>query len=277
MTSSWTVTVKLTDGLGNRLFQVAAMLAYAERYGHAPIFVKSLILPMPHGDAEEPITAYFPSIPVHDELPAVTGSTILHRPDAFRYEPLLEVQGHVILEGWFQHVSYLPLRFPHIPQIVVPPLGGVLPLVDWGRAAFLHVRRGDYLHPACAHHNVDLTSYYALALSLYDEDTTIVVCSDDRAWCISELPTKFPAIARARWAFLEAASAASTLACMAACGRGGICANSTFSWWGAALGAAAQGTATAFWCMPGTWGRPPLPPVVELYPAWATVLPVTAT
>jgi hypothetical protein len=36
------VTVKLTSGLGNRFFQVAAMLGYAERHGHALILDPNL-------------------------------------------------------------------------------------------------------------------------------------------------------------------------------------------------------------------------------------------
>lgn len=258
------VSVKISDGLGNRLFQVAAMLGYAERHGHTPVFIRSWILPNPSHPGPLTITDLFPTIPV---LESAEGDwTELHMPgDAvFTYIPLPANPGNVKLNGYFQSALYFPSRriTPALPVSEFPTPPG---------AFFLHVRRGDYVSsPYTAHHRVELQDYYRRALTLVDASHPIVVCSDDRDWCIATLPSALSdVVAPHRWIFVPSnVSDAETWAIMAAC-DGGICANSTFSWWGAYFSRRTEVY------MPDIWGYPPLPPAHDVYPDWAVQLPVS--
>ena len=270
------VSVALTDGLGNRFFQVAAMLWYAERSGRTPLFVREWMAAERHPPAH-PITAYFPRIAITDHAPAGRWVT-LRAPDAFAapQEELLEAVDDrlfVRLEGWFQHVDFLPSLMLHFSDAMkLLSTASIPPTVAYESAAFIHIRRGDYLHAACAHHRVDLANYYALALSLLSDAAAIVVVSDDMDWARVNLPRLYPDVDAQRWYFCDRLNDFQTLGVMMCCGHGGIVANSTFSWWGAFFGH--LGAARRIYTMPGTWGLPPLPAEVALYPSWATVLPV---
>lgn len=267
------VSVVLTDGLGNRFFQVTAMLWYAERTGRTPLFICDWITAEKHTTAR-PITAYFPRIAFAQSAPAGRWRT-LRASDAFAPPTgaLLEsIDEHIFvkLEGWFQHVDFFP-RIGFSDDAVRLLLAAPIPSIDYENAAFLHIRRGDYLHPACAHHRVDLQNYYRLALALF-ADSKIVVVSDDIMWTKTTFPTEYSFIPESHWVFCEGLNDFQTLGVMIHCGSGGIIANSTFSWWGAFFGHASD--SQRLYTMPGTWGLPPLPMEVSLYPPWATVLPV---
>ena len=269
------VSVVLTDGLGNRFFQVAAMLWFAERTGRTPLLIRDWMAADRH-PAAKPLTSYFLGIPTTQSAPAGRWR-IIRAPDAFAppTDELLETADDrmsIRLEGWFQHVDFLP-RDPRIYFDALRLLATAsTPLLDYENTAFLHIRRGDYLHPACAHHRVDLRAYYGLALAFFSDDTKIVVVSDDLEWARATFPVEYAFVPESRWVFCTGLNDFQTLGVMVRCGKGGIVANSTFSWWGAFFGHAVN--SRRLYTMPGTWGLPPLPAEVALYPDWATVLPV---
>ena len=252
------VTVKLSDGLGNRFFQVAAMLGYAEKYGHAPAFVKEWISENKDHPGPTTILDYFPSIPVIDTVEERWGK--INVCDAFVYRSLPPcLKNNICLSGFFQSVGYLP-KYIERPAILEKPM--------LQNHAFLHVRRGDYLSPHHTHHYVDLEDYYRTALSLYDPGARILVCSDDIAWCKEMLPRRYSDIVKPHcWVFVNEDDV-TTLGLMTACEYGGICANSTFSWWGAYWNPSPR----KLICMPKTWGKPPMPEAKEIYPDGVIVL-----
>ena len=259
------VSVKLNSGLGNRFFQVAAMLGYAERYGHTAVFVREWIADNPSHPGPFGITAFFPEIPVLERLEGPWTSIQMAEADGLRYVPLDRVDGNVCLEGCFQSEQYFPTRWI-VPALLSDWVGGHM--IPFETAAFLHVRRGDYLNPLCAHHRVDLADYIRRSLALYPAGTVFVVCSDDIAWCKSSLPGLYADIVSSdKWRWFDG-SDYDTLAVMMRCARGGICANSTFSWWGAYLGS------RELVCMPAVWGYLPMPVAVDIWPGWAVRLPV---
>ena len=251
------VTVQISDGLGNRFFQVAAMLGYAERTGHVPAFVRNWIKDNSH-PGPNIITDYFPDIPIIEET---SDWGKLTAKDAFIYRALPPcLKNNVCLNGYFQALGYLPKQKIARPAILEGPCRT--------NQAFLHVRRGDYLDPYHAHHCVPLSDYYRKALQLYEEDVRILVCSDDIPWCKEMLVRQnCDIVAPHRWIFLDADDV-TTLAAMTACEYGGICANSTFSWWGAYWNISPQ----KLICMPRMWGQPPMPEAKELYPEDVVVI-----
>jgi len=255
-----TVTVQLTDGFGNRCFQIAAMLGYAERHGHTPVLVREHITTTASHANTDCVLSVFPSVPV---VSLDTYQWIVLKAkddDGLTYVDIPYVDDNVLLQGYFQSERYFPrVRIrPTLPTI------GSLPL---DRSLFLHVRRGDYLSPLCRHHRVDLTTYWRRALDAFCGDAFVVVASDDIPWCERELPRCLGDRVRPhQWIFLRAMGELETIAVMANCRHGGICANSTFSWWGAYFNAG--GTIV----MPKPWGYPPMPPARDIYPSRAIVL-----
>ncbi len=258
------VSAQLSEGLGNRFFQVAAMLGYAAAYGHKPVFIRCWISENKSHPGPCTIFDFFPDIPVLD-MPPSNNWTVVKEcyDDAFTFRTLAKYDTCVKLEGCFQSEKYFPpiLMIPRILTTHTKMLG------DLRSAVFLHVRRGDYLLPYCRHHCVDLRAYYRRALTCVG-DEPIFVCSDDIDWCKQTLPFLYgDLISHKNWMFAEGLTDVETLAAMIQCGRGAICANSTFSWWGAYWGTAKEKF------MPATWGHPPLPPARDLYPDGVSVLP----
>ena len=253
------VTCAIGDGLGNRLFQIAAMLGYAEKYGHTPVFVKEWIKTNPSQSGGNRVLEYFPGIQTISAAGLTWTEVAPPFVDAMTYRELPRVMGNVKLSGSFQAPQYFPSGGV--------ALAGVVPR-DWGvPAVFLHVRRGDYLHPLNQHHYVELSGYYERALGLFDTGAAVVVCSDDIAWCKSVLPARYPSVAADKWIWFSG-DEYMTLSAMMGCTLGGICANSTFSWWGAYLG---LGGGDKLITMPSLWIqlRAGFPKAVDIYPAWA--------
>jgi hypothetical protein len=103
-------------------------------------------------------------------------------------------------------------------------------------AAFLHIRRGDYVGLSHVHYLQPMEYYEACLNDLMTKNVAckkVWVVSDDISWAKSQpwLATKPNVV------FFERDNELETLALMAMCRAGAICANSTFSWWGAFLGA----------------------------------------
>jgi Glycosyl transferase family 11 len=252
------VSCSVSDGLGNRLFQIMAMLGYAEKYGHTPVFIREWIKDNPTQPGGNRVCTLFPTIQTMT-LESVVGEWSYLRPpfmDAMTYVELPRMTGHVKLEGYFQSARYFPR--------CLPVFAGLVPLSISQPSLFLHVRRGDYLHPLNTHHYVDLASYYERALALFPEDALVYVCSDDIEWCKITLPGRYGSVVGAhRWRWVVG-DEFETLSVMMGCSLGGMCANSTFSWWGAWLNPSTEKIV----CMPDVWIHPrpghPLPR--DLYP-----------
>jgi hypothetical protein len=96
---------------------------------------------------------------------------------------------------------------------------------------FIHVRRGDYVnHPL---HQIDYDSYFPKAISYIlekDKDAHFYIVSDDIEYCKT-----YPVLDNINKTFLESVPELETLYFMSFCWKGGICSNSTFSWWGSYL------------------------------------------
>jgi hypothetical protein len=258
------VTCWIGGGVGNRLFQIAAMLGYAERYGHTPVFVKEWIDPIsnPKQLGGNRVLTFFPDIRTIGR--GDLEWTEIKEPHslAMTYSEMPRIMGHVKLNGFFQSEKYFPTGDIRLRGLVSKPKGYP--------TYFLHVRRGDYLLPANAHHKIDLADYYRRAIELFPKDAYVLVCSDDIEWCKATLPAQYSRVRADKWLWLPAeTNEYDTFQHMMGCVLGGICANSTFSWWGAYLNRGRDALIT----MPAQWMDPRHGiPTTDIYPAWAYVL-----
>lgn len=231
-------------GLGNQMFQVAAAIVYQQEKG------KTVLIPREfynsHNDKnQEYADTVFRSFPnrtdvVLDQMmiDKFLSWSFTQHPDEVgfqKWEPL-DIKGNVLLHGYFQ---YYPVMAPHETIIRHSFLSGLKALVTEYKplpsVVGIHIRRGDYFQPPhCDFMPVQPLSYYETALEYFNkEETTFFIFSDDLDWCkkqslFQSLPNKV---------FIDEPDECKTLTIMTLCHGGFICANSTFSWWGAFLGA----------------------------------------
>lgn len=231
-------------GLGNQMFQVAAALIYAKETN------RTVLLPREFYNSHNSTKGdYADSIfreCIHRIEKPMDGFAIqlllqngfVQHPGEPGFEDWtpLDMSGNILLHGYFQNAPPIQ-RHEDLLRIVY--LNGLanyrMFFHDSKQRMGLHVRRGDYLNPP--HSDVLPTQgldYYEAALRHFDvSNMEVHIFSDDIDWCkqqslFQDLPKKV---------FIDEPHEVKCLAIMTTCQGGFICANSTFSWWGAFLGA----------------------------------------
>ena len=218
------LTSRLNGGLGNQLFQLAGGETIA-KHTNRHYFVESLITPRVHHSPEN----YFDSIfrnwkPLYKE-PSGSVSEFEER-----FQNRIEawdqiVSGDVVLmHGYFQNYNYIPddftsrLSFDTSVLVKYPRLQN---------SAFLHIRGGDYRGASLFF--MDLDNYYKKAIRCFPLNTHFYVFTNDIGFALSKEFLK-----HVSHTFVHE-NDINSLFLMSKCALGGICANSTFSWWGAYL------------------------------------------
>lgn len=253
----------ITSGLGNQLFQYAAGLHWAQYHGGDLRLDPSWFLFQKYRPRRAfrlasfriaeprlsgPVTAAmlfmraggktFPKL-AHKILGSMLDAELIserdpHLPDS-RFVKPARARRHFWLAGYWQTADhFLAVRTTLMKnlQLAVPPSPGFLQWLDKvksHRSVFVHVRRGDY---ATLGHGMLTSTYYSSAAERFSRQTRWFIFSEDPAWCRKQLV--LPGASE----YVEYGSPnrdVEDLLLMAAC-QGGIIANSSFSWWGAALG-----------------------------------------
>lgn len=227
-----TLYIQLQGGIGNQLFQYAAALVLQQTRD-----VRLIKAPPVHSGRDYRKVLYG-GIGSVDQAPAFP----LLQFDSFgRWKPedYLGVD-YCILQGFFQYLpaieGVLPRLREDIGRLIQPYRGAMRAkygITDSSSVGFIHVRRGDYLTAKPNLHWIMDTEYYRRALINIPTRARWIVLSDDVAWCREqELFTDFATIQIA-----DEPDELDGLALMSLCHGGAIIANSTYSWWGAMLGA----------------------------------------
>lgn len=220
-------TLSLKGGLGNELFQIA-FLEYLKKETGINFFITSSQI-----DAyisEHSNISYFNSIlknwsSASNDLPInknIYEDNLLKPQD---WVQLLNNNKSLTIEfyGYFQHYKYVTDEFISKLSFSTDVLNKYPEVKN---RVFIHIRGGDYVnHPL---HHVKLTEYYNSAIKSFSTDTQFYVFTNDISY--SELILKDLGI---QYSFITE-SDVDSLYLMSQC-KGGICANSTFSWWGAYL------------------------------------------
>lgn len=239
----------LQGGLGNQLFIMASAFAYAKNNDRMCVIYTPAIVPNPHTKQlyEYTVFASFPKI----DFPEPDIIIKEHNFHCMTYIPLPVVDPtieHCLLQGYFQTARYLGEHKQAFIRLLSLPFDQV----NWMyKTCFLHVRRNDYLKIQL--HNVDLSKYYPRAINLFLEKHPFVhfhVVSDDIGWCKEQ--ELFRQISE-RVSFEDQPDETKALVRMAKCELGGICPNSTFSWWAGFLNPNPE----KIIIMPNTWFNDP--------------------
>lgn len=278
MTGTRSVTVAITGGLGNQMFQYAAARALAARSGAGlvldlafyndrrhrrfeldafPIEVNGVI-----GDKAPPLRAR-----LSRWLPRKHAGAVYREPH-FHYDPAFEtLVPPVRLEGYFPSPRYFAGHEAIVRRDLAPPAAEdvesrrLAPLIGGDDTIALHVRRGDYVSQPKINALMGTCSvaYYEAALAKTPGNGTVFVFSDDVAWAKGHLPQI------ERMVFVGEGSPRPGLAdlWLMTLARHHIIANSSFSWWGAWLARRQDGETIT----PARWFANSAHDVKDLFPA----------
>jgi len=236
-------SVVLRNGFGNQLFEVAALLGYAERHGLQPVLDLEKVSVNAYAHSKTLTTDWYHDIVVAP-LP-IEHTTVKEVGHCTDYTDLAAPQGAVVLDGWFQSPKYFPApdvlrRHIHPPQALVDDVRSQWPVANDPRAVAIHIRRGDYALVAKKMLLDTKEDYYLRALDAMaerlgaseDAPVPLAVFSDDLEWC----RTFFAKNPRPSYAatYVRAPQDVHELALMSLF-KHHILSNSTFGWWGAVL------------------------------------------
>lgn len=238
--------------LGNNMFQIAAAIGYARKYGYewAADYGRGV------SDPWSKIHECFPNLPKHE----LGGNRFHEHPNEFcqlhgvhknechfDYHPIPNMGGNVTFTGFFQSWKYFEGQDEEIKKVfALPHIAGYEDFVS------IHVRRGDYVQHAGSFPPITKEYLYqamAVMTERYKPDGgyKIIWFSDDIQWCkdnFGDMSTQD--------IFSEGRSTFDDLCLMASCGHH-IIANSTYSYWGAFLGHNPNKIVISPSCKRGNW------------------------
>lgn len=244
-------------GLGNKLFELAFAYSCSQRLNRK-LWILDQNLKDPHNNNEinDWLTNIFDkmllkNVKLSEYKVAIEHESLCCSIDCNLLKNISENQ-NIIVNGYFQTHHYFQkyrndlLRLFKCPDNVQQKIN----MMDFDtNSFFLHVRLGDYLK--CRHHLVDLTNYYETCLTkVFEQDkfAKVYMFSDD----VENIYKMYPNLKKFNFQIISEKDHVVSLFMMANCSRGGICANSTFSWWGSYLNP--NPNKRVF--MPGTWFNP---------------------
>jgi hypothetical protein len=217
------ITIKLQGGLGNQLFQLAAIQSFAKDSGKQ-FYVDSLNSPRTVHSNEQ----YFDSIfkefktdfkDIKSQITLVENSNLKEE----YWVHKVKQYNSVALLGYFQHYKY----FEHYKHEFIKKLSFNTIILDKypdiSNKVFIHIRGGDYLK--IWQMFVDLRNYYKDAINQFKGEKFVVFTND------KNYSKQF--LNDIDYEYIDE-NEVDTLYLMSKC-KGCICANSSFSWWGAYL------------------------------------------
>jgi len=206
------VTSRYVGRLGNNMFQLAAAIGYARRYGYEWASLDKNIEVPEWFD-------YFPHLPRGPILQR-TYSTLA--PCDYDFKPIPNM-GVVYLQGFFQSKKFFENCEDEIKNVFsIPDLGD-----EFKKYCSIHVRRGDYVTHASDFPPVTIRYIHTAIKEMKERGhKRFMIFSDDLNWCKKMLPGI--GLSEGRNPFED-------MTVMANCSNH-IIANSSFSWWAAYLG-----------------------------------------
>ena len=264
------ITPRFTDGLGNRLFQYATSLGLARRWKVPLLFNREFCKPSDHGDPEVILHLFrhqhfIINVDYHhlsnDEKDLYTYCDI---PKPVENTPIL-LTGHWQSPRYFESVAIEPDWKNVLGDCTeeIAYTAGLETSTQQSRTWMIHFRHGDY--DTLDHHQVNLTKYYQKCIYMIPAGSRLHVFSDEPDKCREtvEYMTEGRGL-QITWS--KEKKDVNALYEMSLCTGGAICANSTFSWWGAYFGQQrCEGLFKAYY--PSVWGST-LPPTTDLVPVW---------
>ena len=213
--------VDALPGIGNQLFQIAAVLSYSKDHGHTAIF-PCLKEPSYGGYVNNFLSKLNTTHEILKDTLCVTEPSFAFTPLPYSPYNVCIVNSYLQSEKYFKHNRELIMEYFRLPEEDLKYLLDKYGNLD--STTSVHIRRGDYLDNPNYHTVLSDTTYYRDALDLLNPEK-VLVFSDDLVWAKNNFPN-FTVVEEDK-DYLE-------IFLMAMC-KDNIIANSTFSWWGAWL------------------------------------------
>jgi hypothetical protein len=214
-------------GLGNRLFQVAFIHSYAKKHNKEYGYTENHLNPHSKINYLESVYPFLKQVELKSPMNYIEEET-----KCISYVDIPNYDQDVLFQGYFQCDKYFREYKKEIQNLFTFPKINHSPPEN---SIFLHVRRGDYIYSP--NHYIDLKLYYIKCLQYLKSqkgDFVLYVVSDDIAYCKKELSKVFGLLVQ-NIIYVEGMNELETMNLMRSCKLGGICANSSFSWWGGYL------------------------------------------
>ena len=208
------ISPTLYGGLGNQLFQLAAAVSIAKKLN------RKICIDTFKNNSLHSNLSYFETIfKMYKKYYSVVPSVSVNEDSWKKYTYL----DHIKLHGYFQDWRYIPDSFCSTLVFSNECLSRY-PTIN--KTVFLHIRGGDYInHPD---HDIHLDSYYEKAIQMFPVETQFSIFTNDMEYAKSK-----PYLQSISHSFVNENEVDSLFLMSQCCG--GICANSSFSWWGAYL------------------------------------------
>jgi hypothetical protein len=216
-------------GLGNQLFQVASVWGYSTKNNATFVMDKRLVSSNCFKHSDKFYTDIYNRFITKQKI---NWNAAFNEPPQTAYVNLPPYSGdkNIVFMGYFQSPKYFQHISGDILQWLLPePAKIYTAYPDISNTAFIHIRMGDYIQVPL--HNVNLHSYYKKAIEKLPAGTRLIAITNNEA----EARKHYPEIVEQTQGFLQENDPLQTIRIMACAGHGIICANSSFSWWGAYL------------------------------------------
>jgi hypothetical protein len=238
------VAPNLIGGLGNQLFIASAAYAVG-KYHNSPVYLcdesENSHNIFKHDYRDTVLKGFGQKVAKPLAAMKGPGINIFSHPDFKPWNPQ-DLSPPVILYGYYQHITHIEIYEDEIRSIILDGLADhraqltdSCSAIDFTETAFIHVRRGDYVEKSDFHFLQPITYYQKAVAHIKSKAKkpirTYLVFSDDPEWI--EQNDFFKGLEGA--IVVREPDEIACLALMSLCEGGAICANSTFSWWGAFL------------------------------------------
>ena len=233
------IYIMFCGGLGNKMFQIAAGYVASKKY-NCTLYIPRIEDKNHHGEKVNYSENIFKHFGVH--LSQLNYPNNYIRNDIYQFMISTEaytldnLQIPITFNQYFQYYPPLKMYENDIINLFKEGLTSYkinYPTFILEESAFIHIRRGDYLKYPDRHPVMPL-SYYVQAINLLRDNVRhFFVFSDDIEWVKKQDLFKYDS----KIICIDSKDELYTLAFMSKCHAGAICANSSFSWWGAFLGA----------------------------------------
>jgi len=225
--------INLLGGLCNRMFQIAVSYVLSKKYNKELLI--NILIENDHSRID-----YFQNIfrKINNKKQILCNNVTIYREK--KDEPLtynkIEDAPNLLLTGFFQNEKYFADEKEEIYNLFeIEPerLNRLINLFsDLDISYFIHIRRGDYVKISL--HNINLELYYQKAIEYIlsiNKDAIFYVFSDDVNYV-----KNVQWLNNSRFKLISSdIDEVDSLYLMSMCKKGGIAANSSFSWWGGYL------------------------------------------
>lgn len=223
-----TISINTMGGLGNVLFQIIAAYSISKRDNMSLIIDSTN-----HHGAHYGISKYTNNILRNIKFSTEPLNFTGYGEQGHHYTEIPKFNTNIKLIGYFQSEKYFYEYRDDVLELLSPTNEIITKLTEKysdvlkSKTTSLHVRRGDYLGLPDFHPVLPI-EYYKMSLNTINDDSTVLIFSDDINWCKSNFDFIKNKI------FITDLEDFEELYLMSMCDNN-IISNSTFSWWGAWL------------------------------------------